>query len=72
MMPLLSGMELHAEIFAFAPDQANRMVFITGGAFTVAAREFLDRVPNERFDKPFDASRLRLVAKTMVDDLPPP
>jgi hypothetical protein len=48
------------------------MVFITGGAFTTAAREFLDRVPNERFDKPFDASRLRLLAKTMVDDLPAP
>jgi signal transduction histidine kinase len=72
MMPLLSGMDLHAELCTFAPDQANRIVFITGGAFTPAAREFLDRVPNERFDKPFDASRLRLLAKTMVDDLPPP
>ncbi|CAN5769709.1 hypothetical protein BH11MYX4_BH11MYX4_10380 [soil metagenome] len=72
MMPQMSGMDLHAELLLLAPDQAARMVFITGGAFTVAAREFLDRVPNERFDKPFDASRLRLLAKTMVDDLPAP
>lgn len=72
MMPLLSGMDLHAELLAFAPDQAKRMVFITGGAFTTAAREFLDRVPNERLDKPFDASTLRLLAKTMVSDTPPP
>jgi len=72
MMPQLSGMELHAQLLAAAPDQAERMVFITGGAFTVAAREFLDRVSNPRFDKPFDASRLRMLAKTMVDELPSP
>ena len=67
MMPQLSGMDLHAHLVGFAPDQAERMVFITGGAFTLAAREFLNRVPNERFDKPFDASRLRMLAKMMVD-----
>ena len=72
MMPQLSGMELHALLLGLAPDQAARMVFITGGAFTLAAREFLDRVPNERFDKPFDASHLRMLAKTMVDELPVP
>ncbi|MDB4943993.1 MAG: Sensory box histidine kinase/response regulator [Labilithrix sp.] len=70
MMPLMSGMELHAALLAEAPEQAARMVFVTGGAFTVSAREFLDRIPNERFDKPFDASRLRLLAKTMVDEHP--
>ena len=32
---------------------------MTGGAFTQAARDFLDRVPNERLDKPIDLSRLR-------------
>jgi CheY-like chemotaxis protein len=71
MMPMLSGMDVHDALTTLCPEQASRMVFITGGAFTVTAREFLDRVPNERFDKPFDASRLRLLAKTMVDDLPP-
>ncbi len=71
MMPQLSGMDLHAQLMEEAPDQAARMVFITGGAFTIAAREFLDRVTNERFDKPFDASHLRMLAKTMVDDLSP-
>ena len=71
MMPQLSGMDLHAELLATAPDQAERMVFITGGAFTITAREFLDRVTNERFDKPFDASHLRMLAKTMVNERPP-
>jgi len=71
MMPQLSGMDLHAQLAEEVPDQAARMVFITGGAFTIAAREFLDRVTNERFDKPFDASHLRMLAKAMVDDLSP-
>jgi hypothetical protein len=35
------------------------MVFITGGAFTHRAREFLDRVPNLCLEKPFDVRNLR-------------
>jgi len=37
------------------------MIFLTGGAFTAKARAFLDRVPNVRVDKPFDADELREV-----------
>lgn len=72
MMPVVTGVEVHAGIMELAPDQAERIVFLTGGAFTAAARDFLKRVPNERFDKPFDGGRLRLLAKEMVDDKPPP
>ncbi|MDB4933995.1 MAG: sensory box histidine kinase/response regulator [Labilithrix sp.] len=72
MMPVVTGMEVHAEILRRAPEQAERMVFITGGAFTPAAREFLRSVSNERFEKPFDGGRLRMLAKEMVDDEPPP
>ena len=42
-----------------APDLAERAVFLTGGAFTPAAREFLARVTNEHLEKPFDPDRLR-------------
>jgi two-component system, cell cycle sensor histidine kinase and response regulator CckA len=71
MMPVVTGMEVHAEVAQVAPDQADRMVFLTGGAFTSAARDFLQSIPNERFDKPFDGGRLRVLAKEMVDDQPP-
>lgn len=71
MMPVVTGMEVHAAIASVAPDQAERMVFLTGGAFTPAARDFLERVSNERFDKPFDGGRLRMLAKEMVDEQPP-
>jgi hypothetical protein len=44
------------------PDQVQRIVFMSGGAFTPRAREFLTVVPNPRIDKPFDTpTLLRLV-----------
>lgn len=72
MMPMVTGMEVHAELTEAAPEQASRLVFLTGGAFTTEAREFLKRIPNERFEKPFDGGRLRMLAKEMVDDAKPP
>ena len=59
MMPHMTGMELHGEILGVAPDLAERMVFLTGGAFTVRARAFLDEVLNPRLEKPFTGSQLR-------------
>ena len=59
MMPGLSGMELHERLARSAPEVARRMVFLTGGAFTDGAREFLARVPNPRIEKPFEPSALR-------------
>ena len=63
MMPSMSGPELHEELARIAPEQAERMVFMTGGAFTPAARAFLDRVKNLRLEKPFDATELRHVVE---------
>ncbi|MCY1082871.1 two-component regulator propeller domain-containing protein [Archangium lansingense] len=59
MMPDLTGMELHADLVESAPAVAKRMVFVTGGAFTPAARTFMDTVKNARVDKPFDPQVLR-------------
>ncbi len=59
MMPEMTGIQLHAEVLALLPEMAEKMVFITGGAFTPAARAFLDDVPNERLEKPFDTHNLR-------------
>ena len=61
MMPDMSGMELHAWLSRMAPDQAARMIFLTGGIFTSGARAFLAAVPNAHIEKPFDTHRLRLV-----------
>ena len=59
MMPEMSGMDLHDELARHFPDAAERMVFVSGGAFTPNAKAFLDRVTNERIEKPFDPQNLR-------------
>ena len=59
MMPEVSGMDLYADLQKNAPDQAQRMIFMTGGAFTEATRAFLDSIPNPRVDKPFDVGRVK-------------
>ncbi len=59
MMPEMTGMDLHARLAREAPGVAARLVFLTGGAFTPAARDFLDRVPNARLEKPFEPQALR-------------
>jgi CheY-like chemotaxis protein len=66
MMPGMTGMDLHAELTVLAPDQANRMVLLTGGAFTDRASEFLDKVPNPRVEKPFDSAQLRDLVRSLV------
>jgi signal transduction histidine kinase/CheY-like chemotaxis protein len=53
MMPDETGMDLHAYLEKAHPALAQRMVFMTGGAFTSAASDFLDRVKNPRVEKPF-------------------
>jgi nitrogen-specific signal transduction histidine kinase len=64
MMPHMTGMDFHAALERVAPEQAARMVFLTGGAFTPRAREFLDTVPAPRVDKPFAVNQMR----TLVDE----
>jgi CheY-like chemotaxis protein len=57
-MPDVSGMDLHGAIAKLDPAQASRMVFMSGGTFTPEAEAFLERVPNPRVGKPFDAAEL--------------
>ncbi|HUL61149.1 MAG TPA: ATP-binding protein [Anaeromyxobacteraceae bacterium] len=59
MMPEMTGMDLYERVGEIAPELAHRIVFATGGAFTERSRDFLQRVPNARIEKPFDPVRLR-------------
>jgi PAS domain S-box-containing protein len=65
MMPELTGMDLYAELERLVPEQAERVVFVTGGAFTPRAREFLERVPNARVEKPIDFQNLKLLLRNL-------
>lgn len=66
MMPEMNGMELYEELARNDPEMVQRIVFLTGGAFTLQSREFLDRVANPRLEKPFDAMKLRNLVTHMA------
>jgi CheY-like chemotaxis protein len=66
MMPGMTGMDFYEEICKIAPQQAEVMVFLTGGAFTPRAEEFLAKVPNKKIDKPFDVLPLRRLVEQML------
>jgi len=66
MMPQMTGLELYERLVAEAPDQAARMIFLTGGAFTPRARAFLDDIPNHCIEKPFDPQELRALVASVV------
>ncbi len=60
-MPEQTGMDLHAALAREAPELARRMIFLSGGAYTEEAREFLDREGVECVEKPFDLDALRAI-----------
>jgi DNA-binding NtrC family response regulator len=66
MMPVMSGPELHAAVNNLDPQQADRMVFMTGGAFAKSASDFLLRVANHRIQKPFGLEELRSLVNSLV------
>jgi len=59
MMPEISGVELHAELLRIAPEQAHRMIFLTGGAFSRSSQQFLESIQNRWFEKPCNLHELR-------------
>ncbi len=63
IMPVMSGMELHQALTEKAPDIARRMVFMTGGAFTEDAREFLAGDEVQWLEKPIDPVRLMVMLR---------
>jgi two-component system, cell cycle sensor histidine kinase and response regulator CckA len=66
MMPDMTGMNLHRELARIAPEQAARMVFATGGAFTATARDFLAATQNDQLEKPFELASLREMVRRYV------
>jgi DNA-binding NarL/FixJ family response regulator len=65
LMPAMTGMDLHAELSRAAPEQAVRMVFLTGATFTDRARVFLERVPNAHFEKALATGELHALIEEM-------
>jgi PAS domain S-box-containing protein len=65
LMPGMSGMDLHRQLAELRPGLEERFVFMTGGAFTPRAGEFLARVGNQRIEKPFDLNQVRRMVRKL-------
>lgn len=61
MMPQMSGAEFQATLRREVPEMASRVVFLTGGASSAAARQFLTNQPQPVVDKPFVPATLRAI-----------
>jgi two-component system, NtrC family, sensor kinase len=59
MMPEMTGMELWSRLESRWPALAQRVLFLTGGAFTAEARAFLAAHPEDCLEKPFELPVLR-------------
>jgi CheY-like chemotaxis protein len=66
MMAQLSGMEVFDIVKRRYPNLQDRFVFMTGGAFTQQAKDFLSGVSNPVVEKPFDIRALRLLVSRRV------
>jgi PAS domain S-box-containing protein len=66
MMPDLTGKDLYETIQQGGSGLDKRFVFVSGGAFTPGARDFLARVPNPTLEKPFDEAAVKRVVRELV------
>jgi CheY-like chemotaxis protein len=66
MMPTMSGIDVYNAIRDMDPDQARRIVFMTGGAFTERALEFLAAIENARIEKPLERATLRAAIRAQL------
>ncbi len=67
MMAQGSGIEFFDWLSAAHPERTDRVVFMTGGAYDSASRDFLARITNPILAKPFDPTRLlRLVIEQLA------
>ena len=66
MMPGMSGIELYEALRDQRPALAKRVVFMTGGAFTARAAEFLASIDNRRVEKPFSLGLIEGIVREMA------
>lgn len=65
MMPEMTGIELYEELQRKHDSIVPRIHFMSGGAFSPRAQEFLDSIGTKIFAKPLDSKELRsLVARS--------
>ena len=72
MMPVMTGIELYEELLRRDPRLASQVVFMSGGATTSRAADFLRSVPNRFIAKPFAAGALQALLEERLSAAPGP
>jgi PAS domain S-box-containing protein len=67
MMPEMTGMALHEWLVAHHPGLADRVIFVSGGAFTPKSSAYLAGIRNRRLDKPIDVTVLQELVTQMIE-----
>jgi CheY-like chemotaxis protein len=57
MMPGMTGMDVEAAVRRRCPKSADKLVFMTGGAFSPNAQRFISEHPDVSVGKPFNIVR---------------
>ena len=66
LMPDLTGMAFYEQVQALRPELKDRIVFMTAGAFTTRARDFLASIPNLVLHKPFELDDVAEAVDTVL------
>jgi signal transduction histidine kinase len=70
LMPEMGGREVYERLSVEWPHLASRVVFMTGGAFTSEASDFLECTDRRVLAKPFAADELRALVRAQLDPKP--
>lgn len=66
MMPRLSGIDIYRKMKSARPELAERFIFMTGGAFTEDAQNFIESVSATCLRKPFDFGELNRLIERLI------
>jgi len=65
-MPIMTGIEFYETLLDQRPSLAHRIVFVSGGAISAKAADFLESVSNLRIQKPFKGATLCEVVQRLL------
>jgi PAS domain S-box-containing protein len=70
MMPNMTGLELLDELARIAPEQASRLILLSGGVFTPETRARLDELGTLQLEKPTNSHELRRAVMAIATRAP--
>lgn len=67
MMPEMTGAEFYDHLKARQDGIEDRVIFMTGGAFTPRAQEFLEKISGRCIEKPFNPKTIRTYIQSVLN-----